>query len=135
VELTLPVQHVTVSTTSVPIESGDITIYSSLIAQGHMAQVTSSIHDNILCANPAPSLDRIKRYDARILDAFHALPDFVRHPDPKSAWHRACSITLWRIRDFRAILYRPVLLTAAWDARRQKQLSAGVREAIEWVFK
>ena len=114
-----------------PPESSEITLYTSLIAQAHMAKTTSSIHDSILCAHPAPSLKRIQRYDASILEAFHELPVAFQHPDPNSAWYHACLITLWRIRDFRAILYRPVLLAAAWDARRQKQLSSGVKEAIK----
>ena len=114
-----------------PPEFSEITLYTSLIAQAHMAKTTSSIHDSILCAHPAPSLKRIQRYDASILGAFHELPVAFQHPDPNSAWYHACSITLWRIRDFRAILYRPVLLAAAWDARRQKQLSSGVKEAIK----
>lgn len=132
-DIVLATQQITVASEDWPSDSSDITLYTSLIAQAHMAKITSSVHDSILCAHPAPSLKRIQRYDASIIEAFHELPVSFQHLDPNGPWHHACAITLWRIRDFRAILYRPVLLAAAWDARRQKQLSAGVKEAIRYA--
>ena len=119
-----------------PTESTGPTLYSALIVQARLACVMSDIHSSILQANPAPTYDQIRRYDARVLAVVQAMPNHMKDSKdhvvggPGASWYFAKSVTMWRIRDFRAILYRPILLTAAWDSMRHNELSAGSREAI-----
>nr|WVH01925.1 GAL4 yeast regulatory protein [Naematelia aurantialba] len=122
-------EHLTVSTMVAPPEVSHPTLYTALIIQARLARITASIHDRILSGHPAPTVEQIKRYDDRIVSVIDALPDFMQkcHDGP---YRLARSVQVWRARDFRAILYRPVLLAAAWEGRPRKELSASVREAI-----
>ena len=112
-------------------ESPSPTIYSALIVQARLACVMSDIHSSILQANPAPTYEQIKRYDARVLALLQSTPDYMKDMDSPSPWFFARAVTTWRIRDFRAILYRPILLTAAWDSIRRNEMPCGNREAIK----
>ncbi|KAL1407735.1 lactose regulatory protein lac9 and GAL4-like protein [Vanrija albida] len=123
-------EHLTVSSETRPHNVSDITSYSAVIMQSTLARIATLVHDRILQSH-TPTLEQIKRYDAKIVAAISTLP--AEWHNPAGPYRLARSIQVWRIRDFRAILYRPILLAAAWDARNGNHLSIspGMREAIE----
>jgi transcriptional regulatory protein GAL4 len=126
-------ENLTVSTSRVPPDLSQPTLYTALIIQSKLAKVTCSIHDLILHSRP-PTVEQIRKYDDRVIKALGDLPDFMQSVDEErdgSGWHLARSVQVWRARDFRTILYRPVLLAAAWDSTNRKTLTDGVKEAIE----
>ncbi|WRT69365.1 uncharacterized protein IL334_006349 [Kwoniella shivajii] len=123
-------EHLTVSTTSAPESCDRPTLYTPLIDQAKLAKVACGIHDRILQSHPAPTVEQVKRYDQRILSALQVEPDFSRsYTDGPYAFARGAQI--WRARDYRAILHRPILLAAAWDTSHRKALSPGVIEALD----
>jgi transcriptional regulatory protein GAL4 len=122
-------EHLTVSTVNMPTDVTYATQYTALIIQSHLARATCSIHDQILQSHPAPSIERVKSCDERFVQLFNDIPPYML--DVQQGPHRlARSIQLWRARDFRAILYRPVLLAAAWDSSRRKTLGPLIQQAI-----
>jgi transcriptional regulatory protein GAL4 len=130
-------EDLTVSTPHAPHDSAYPTLYTALIVQARLATVTCSIHDRILHSD-APTVDQIKEYDERVELAMMKIPEGlgvsgagVGEGGVGQGWLLARSVQVWRARDFRAILYRPVLLAAAWDSLNRRELSPGVREAIE----
>jgi transcriptional regulatory protein GAL4 len=115
-----------------PPSTDGVTLYTPLVIQARLAKVTCPVHDRILQAKPAPTVDQIKRYDERLLAAIGSLPPYMQSVSGQDGRYRlARSVQVWRARDFRAILYRPVLLAAAWDSTNRKGLSPAVRQAIE----
>jgi transcriptional regulatory protein GAL4 len=125
-------EHLTVSSMLSPPSTDGVTLYTPLVTQAILAKVTCPVHDRILQAKPAPTVDQIKRYDERLLAAIGSLPPYMQSVSGQDGRYRlARSVQVWRARDFRAILYRPVLLAAAWDSTNRKELSPAVRQAIE----
>ena len=122
-------EHLTVSTMEQPQEVDYPTQYTALIIQSHLAKATCRIHDRILQSHPAPSIDQVTWSDNHFVEIFNEIPPFMLNTNIGP--HRLSrSIQLWRARDFRAILYRPVLLAAAWDSSRRKMLNPLVQTAI-----
>lgn len=126
-------EYLTVSTTVQPKPCDRPTLYTALIVQAKLAKVTCGIHDRILQSHPAPTVEQVKRYDERVISVLQAQSSIsqVEQNDP---YQLARRVQLWRIKDFRAVLHRPILLAAAWDTSHRKILLPGVREAIEWVY-
>lgn len=122
-------EHLTVSTHDTPIDVQYSTRYSALIVQSHLARATCSVHDRILQSSPAPSIEQVKWCDDRIVSVVRDLPPFMLDVQG-GPFRLAKSVQVWRSRDFRAILYRPVLLAAAWDASRRKKLMPVIQGAI-----
>lgn len=123
-------EYLTVSTTVQPKPCDRPTLYTALIVQAKLAKVTCGIHDRILQSHPAPTVEQVKRYDERVVSVLQAQSNIsqVEQNDP---YQLARRVQLWRIKDFRAVLHRPILLAAAWDTSHRKILLPGVREAIE----
>jgi transcriptional regulatory protein GAL4 len=127
-------EHLTVSSLATPTSVDSPTLYTALVVQARLARATCPVHDRILQAHPAPTVEQIKRYDERILAVINQLPPFMKVvSDQDGRCRLARSVQVWRARDFRAILYRPVLLAAAWDSSNRKELSSTVRQAIEYA--
>ncbi|WVW84377.1 hypothetical protein I302_106411 [Kwoniella bestiolae CBS 10118] len=123
-------ENLTVSTTMQPVECDRPTLYTALIVQARLAKVTCGLHDRILQSHPAPSVDQVRRYDQRIVSALqHDLDSMqMRTNEP---YYLARAVQMWRTRDFRAILHRPILLAAAWDTSGTKASSPGIRGCID----
>jgi len=122
-------EHLTVSTQEKPTEVAVPTRYTALIVQSHLARATCSVHDKILHSSPAPTIEQVKWCDEHIVAAVEGLPPFMLNMSD-GEYRLARSVQIWRARDFRAILYRPVLLAAAWDSSRRRKLSPVVQNAI-----
>lgn len=114
-----------------PVSTSEPTVYSALVVQAILARVTCSIHEAILHTSPAPTVDKIKEYDNQIIHAVKLPPYYSTCST--GPYHFALRIQRWRINDFRAILYRPILLAAAWDTRNggSSTKSPATQEAIE----
>jgi len=131
-------ENLTVSTQNAPGDLPFPTLYTALVVQSRLARVTCSVHDRILHSDAPPTVEQIREYDEKVDNAMKRLPEFMRlakglegESVSGEGWLLARRVQVWRARDFRAILYRPVLLAAAWDSLNRKELSRGVREAIE----
>lgn len=123
-------EHLTVSSEMLPESVDTETKHSALLIQARVARAMATVHDRILLSYPAPTLEQINGWDKRIADAIARLPEPLQHAQ-SGRYRFARASQLWRTRDFRAILYRPILLAAAWDSSSQSELPRQVREAIE----
>jgi hypothetical protein len=117
-------------TTVTPPEAWHETLYSTLIAHSKLACATTKLHTAILQLQPAPSLEQIKHYDQMIVQVIRDLPEYMINPTISVQHTFPRYVLLWRLRDWRAILYRPILLAAAWDQVKEKYLSPAIVEAI-----
>ncbi|ORX35105.1 fungal-specific transcription factor domain-domain-containing protein [Kockovaella imperatae] len=106
-------ERLTVSTTERPDDKDEPTVYSALIVQAHLANVTSQIYSRILHSEKAPTIEQIQWCDRLIMNTMAEVPANIKTPrvGPNQL---ALFVQEWRIRDQRVILYRPVLLAAAW---------------------
>lgn len=103
-----------------------------MILQASIARVVSSIHEAVLRSTVAPTYEEIQEYDAQIVSAVNSLPAYLRS-GTDGAYHFAHCIHTWSTRDFRASLFRPFLLAAAWDARdgAEERRTQEEQDAIE----
>jgi hypothetical protein len=65
-----------------------------------------------------------------ILQVIGDLPSYITYPTGPVAFKFSRYVLIWRLRDWRAILYRPILLAAAWDQVKEKHLSPAIVDAI-----
>ncbi|KAL7425054.1 hypothetical protein Q5752_000742 [Cryptotrichosporon argae] len=105
-----------------PPESDGVTEYTALKTTVKFLKVTCAMHERVLQA--PPTFATIQKYDARIADVFDGLPAYARAVADPDAPHRlARAVALWRARDYRALLYRPFLMAAAWvRSKHNRQL-------------
>lgn len=122
-------EHLTVGSGDAPGNIGEVTMYSALVYQSRLARVTCALVDRILHSNPAPAVHELRKYDNRIVSVIESMPEYMRTAPPPGPYALAMNIQHWRTRDIRAILYRPLLLGAAWGNRTG--LPEEVLEAIE----
>ncbi|KAH8090507.1 fungal-specific transcription factor domain-containing protein [Filobasidium floriforme] len=106
------------------------TLYSTLIAHSKLARATTIVHTSILQLQPAPSLDQIKQYDRMILQVIGELPSYITYPTGPVRNNFSRHVLLWRLRDWRATLFRPILLAAAFDQIKEKHLNPAIVDAI-----
>lgn len=123
-------EHLTVSSEECPQSMNTPTKYSALLIQARAARAMAPVHDRILLSHPAPTLEQIKVWDDGIAQAIARLPEAVLQAS-SGRYRFARAAQVWRTRDFRAILYRPILLAAAWDSSSHTELPRAVREAVE----
>ncbi|KAL1408335.1 hypothetical protein Q8F55_005143 [Vanrija albida] len=121
-------EHLTVGSAAAPENVEGVTLYSALVVQSRLARVTCALVDRILHSNPAPAVHELRKYDRRIVSVLEAMPEYMRSAPP-GPYCLAMLVQRWRARDIRAILYRPLLLGAAWGNRTG--LSRDVLDAIE----
>jgi transcriptional regulatory protein GAL4 len=122
-------EHLTVSTQSPPAQADHVTRYSPLIIQARLAGAMTEIHDRILLSRVSPTVELITRWDNGIVQALARLPPFMQHVE-SGPYRFARAAQLWRARDYRAILYRPILLAAAWDSIKSSDLPADMQQAV-----
>lgn len=68
-----------------------------------------------------------------ILQVIGELPSYITYPTGPVRYGFPRYVLLWRLRDWRAILYRPILLAAAWDQVKEKHLNPAIVDAISSV--
>jgi hypothetical protein len=123
-------QDLTSSSERLPPGVARETLYSTLIAHSKLARATTIVHTSILQLQPAPSLDQIKQYDRMILQVIGELPSYITYPTGPVRNNFSRHVLLWRLRDWRATLFRPILLAAAFDQIKEKHLNLAIVDAI-----
>lgn len=124
-------QSLTVSTTLPPTDIDRPTMYSALIVQVHLAKATCLVYDRILHCHRAPTLEQIQWCDKQIANAAAHLPPTMITPPTRGPCNLALAVQVWRTRDQRAILYRPVLLAAAWSSSQYHLVDPKVGDCIQ----
>lgn len=122
-------EHLTVSTVKRPDDRPHLTLYSSLLYQSRLARVTCAILDRVLHSHSALTVAQLRQFDSRISRVRDKTdPSFFNIDQGRFQLSRA--VQNWRTKDFRAMLYRPLLLGAAWGFRG-RQVSEDLVEAIK----
>lgn len=125
-------EDLTVSSTEPPPNAPYPTLYTAQLFQSRMAQAVAATCGSIFFSASTPTVNQIIKCDERIASIVGSLPDFMQVC--VDGPHRlARAVQIWRARDFRAILYRPVLLAAAWDSTKRHQMDQSATRAIQWV--
>lgn len=119
-------EHLTVSSTERPADVSHPTRYSPLITQARLSQMVFHTQDRISRSLPSPSADQVKWCGDYFRDKMKTLPSYM--------WQSgtfAHTVQIWRARDYRSAVYRPVYLSAAWGAGRAGSSEGTVREIVE----
>jgi transcriptional regulatory protein GAL4 len=119
----------TVSTTKLPPDSSRVTLYTALITQAKLAQMALASLDRVSRSLPTPTVEQIKWCGDFFRDQVAALPAYMQ-PGAPGPFVFARAVQDWRARDFRSVLYRPVLLSAAWNTTR-KEANETVQEIVQ----
>lgn len=122
-------EHLTVSTTERPVDVDRPTRYSALITQARLAQMAFHTQDRIARSLPSPTVDQVKWCGSYFREKMAVLPAYVYHLTPPYAFAQA--VQIWRARDYQSIVYRPVYLSAAWNAGGAASSDSTVREIVE----
>jgi transcriptional regulatory protein GAL4 len=122
-------EHLTVSTIERPADAPYATRYTALITQARLAQMAFHTQDRISRSLPSPSVDQVKWCGDYFHQKLAALPAYMRQATPP--YQFAQSVQIWRARDYRSIVYRPVYLSAAWSAGGMDALDDTVRDIVE----
>lgn len=122
--------YLTVSTTHFPSDLPRVTLYTALITQAKLAQMAFHSLDRISRSQPSPTVEQIKWCGDYFRDQLAALPAYMQ-PHAPGPYRLARAIQIWRARDYRSILYRPVLLSAAWSSNPRAASAEVVREIVE----
>ncbi|PGG99320.1 transcriptional regulatory protein GAL4 [Blastomyces parvus] len=137
----IPETALTATTTSVPVECDQPTIYSSLIAQAKFHLTTNELY-HCLLSNHNLSAEETLKLQIPIDEFLCSLPPYFEpdesHTDDCSSSNENSNLQLpcwfifakkrlsWRRWNFQIILYRPILLrwaTQRWKQMRQSQFS------------
>nr|XP_018260036.1 uncharacterized protein I303_06953 [Kwoniella dejecticola CBS 10117]OBR82194.1 hypothetical protein I303_06953 [Kwoniella dejecticola CBS 10117] len=124
-------ENFTVSSFDPPSDSPHSTVYSALTVQCHLAKAICQVYDRILHCDRPPSIEQIRWCDKRIVEAFETVPHSIRGPPSSGPNRLALAVQIWRMRDHRAILYRPVLLAAAFSSWQYRIFDPNVEECVE----
>jgi transcriptional regulatory protein GAL4 len=111
-----------------PQETSDVTIYSALITQARLAKVAFYLQDRLARSLPAPTVAQIQWCGEHFRREVCFLPTAIISPDEPFALARA--VQIWRARDYRSVIYRPVLLAIAWDPQSRSDSDARVKQII-----
>ncbi|OAX81130.1 hypothetical protein ACJ72_04532 [Emergomyces africanus] len=131
----IPEDALTVTTSSVPAETDQPTLYSSLIAQSKFHLTTNELYHRLL-SNRNLSAEETLKLQTPIDDFLRSLPPYFErddsHHDDHSSKSNDSTLQLpawfifakkrlsWRRWNFQIILYRPILLR--WATQRWKQM-------------
>nr|XP_019045948.1 hypothetical protein I302_06339 [Kwoniella bestiolae CBS 10118]OCF24878.1 hypothetical protein I302_06339 [Kwoniella bestiolae CBS 10118] len=121
----------TVSSLDPPTDSPHPTVYSALNVQCHLAKAVCQVYDRILHCDRPPTIEQIRWCDKRIVEAFETVPQSIRGQPTLGPNRLALAVQMWRMRDHRAILYRPVMLAAAFASWQYRIFDPNVEECVE----
>ena len=124
-------EDLTVSSQKKPPDGDRPTLYTPLLTQARLAQKFFGLHDRISRSLPFPTVEQIKWCGDAFRDEVLSFPGFMHSGDlRKHDLSRA--VQSWRARDQRSILYRPVLLSAAWS--RGDGSEGAASDIVEYVI-
>ncbi|KAL1412211.1 hypothetical protein Q8F55_003222 [Vanrija albida] len=121
----------TVSHTQAPEDMPYVTQNTALIMQARLARSCIAVWDHVgSCpAQEPPSAAELRSLEQLIANDFDALLPTLRDWTTGPFQYQRAS-QVWRSRDFRALLFRPLLLGAAWDSKAFSELSHDEQLAI-----
>ena len=122
-------EHLTVSSTERPPDAPHATRHSALITQARLAQMAFHTQDRISRSLPSPTVDQVKWCGDYFRDKMAALPSYAYQLT--SPYTFAQAVQIWRARDYRSAVYRPVYLSAAWGAGGAMSSDSTVREIVQ----
>lgn len=120
----------TVSTTLAPTDADRVTLYTALINQAWLSEMASHSLDRLSRSLPSPTAEQIKWCGDQFREQLAALPSYMQ-PGAPGPYKFARAVQTWRARDYQSILYRPVLLSAAWNTSGLASLDENVKQVIE----
>lgn len=120
----------TVSTAQPPPDTDRPTLYTALINQAWLAQMASHSLDRLSRSLPSPTAEQIKWCGDEFREQLAALPYYMQ-PGASGPYTFARAVQVWRARDYQSILYRPVLLSAAWNTSGLADSDENVKQVIE----
>jgi transcriptional regulatory protein GAL4 len=120
----------TVSDDHLPDDSEDVTLYTALIVQAHLARIVFELQNRIAHSLPSPSVEQIKWCGDRYKETVEALPPHLA-PSAPGGYTLARAIQSWRTRDMWSIFYRPVMLSAEWTVSRRQNSDSNVHDIVE----
>lgn len=120
----------TVSTVEAPTDANRVTLYTALIYQAWLSEMASRSLDRLSRSLPSPTAEQIKWCGDQFREQLAALPIYMQ-PGAPGPYKFARAVQCWRSRDYQSILYRPVLLSAAWNMGGLANSDENVRHIIE----
>lgn len=120
----------TVSTAQAPGDADRVTLYTALINQAWLAQMASHSLDRLSRSLPSPTAEQIKWCGDQFREQLAALPHYMQ-PGAAGLYKFARAVQTWRARDYQSILYRPVLLSAAWNTSGLATSDENVKQVIK----
>nr|XP_018266380.1 uncharacterized protein I303_00355 [Kwoniella dejecticola CBS 10117]OBR88538.1 hypothetical protein I303_00355 [Kwoniella dejecticola CBS 10117] len=120
----------TVGDSVLPQDSDHVSLYTALVMQTKLAKKMLQLQDRISRSLPYPTVEQIKWCGESFLADVEAYPAYMQ-PGTPGPFRLARAIQTWRARDFASILYRPVLLSAAWNASGPHNAGAALTEVID----
>ncbi|ORY27927.1 fungal-specific transcription factor domain-domain-containing protein [Naematelia encephala] len=123
-------ESLTVSDETIPPAAQHVTLYTALIIQARLAKTAFGLQDRISKSLPSPRVEQIKWCGQSFQDDLLSFPAFMQTAGP-GPYRLARAIQSWRARYLRSVLYRPVLLSAAWSPSWRNGRDKTVHEIVE----
>jgi transcriptional regulatory protein GAL4 len=121
--LNIDEEDLSVSDIVAPPEVERVTLYTAALVQAHLAKIIFRLQDRISKSSPSPTVEQIKWCGDRFKEEVALFPDHMQ-PGVEGPFSFALSVQIWRGRDYESVIYRPVLLAAAWGSTRSSQSNA-----------
>ncbi|WWC67120.1 uncharacterized protein I206_101027 [Kwoniella pini CBS 10737] len=120
----------TVGDSALPQDVDRVALYTALVMQTKLAKKMLHLQDRISRSLPYPTIDQIKWCGEAFLADVQSYPAYMQ-PGTPGPFRLARAIQNWRARDFASILYRPVLLSAAWNSSGPHNVGTALSEVID----
>ncbi|WRT69062.1 uncharacterized protein IL334_006045 [Kwoniella shivajii] len=120
----------TVADSALPQDVDRVALYTALVMQTKLAKKLLHLQDRISRSLPYPTIDQIKWCGESFLADVQSYPAYMQ-PGTPGPFRLARAIQSWRARDFASILYRPVLLSAAWNSSGPHNAGTALSEVID----
>ncbi|WWC94251.1 hypothetical protein V866_001091 [Kwoniella sp. B9012] len=120
----------TVTDTVLPEDADHVALYTALLMQTKLAKKMLQLQDRISRSLPYPTVEQIKWCGQSFLADVRSYPAYMQ-PGTPGPFRLARAIQNWRARDYASILFRPVLLSAAWNSSGPHNAGADLTEIID----
>ncbi|KAL4973728.1 fungal-specific transcription factor domain-containing protein [Aspergillus desertorum] len=111
-------EALTSTTTTVPPEVNEPTLYTGMLAQAKFHILTNSVYQRLI-SGPNLTPEETLNLQKPMEEWYNALPDYIKNPAPGSMSDNFALVRsrlLWRDWNLRILIYRPVLLR--WASKR-----------------
>ncbi|KAI9370734.1 fungal-specific transcription factor domain-containing protein [Aspergillus egyptiacus] len=111
-------EALTTTTTALPPDVNEPTLYSGMIAQAKFHMLTNSVYQRLI-SSPSPTPEETLSLEKPMEEWYNGLPDYIKQPELSSVSDNFALVRnrlLWRDWNLRILIYRPILLR--WASRR-----------------